>query len=509
MINFAQRATILLVDDEIRSLETMQRTLDEEFEVLCANSVAQAEQLLEQHQVQVILCDQRMPDCTGVEFLGRMRERAPQIWRIIISGYTDAEDIIRGINESGIYQYITKPWHPDHLLSTVRNAVQLSRLQSESQLLSMEMKRSAPGVRKQLARSRAALKQQLNPDRIRRSVQSPLNGVCDQLSQIAPYDLSVLIAGESGTGKELFARALHYSSARSDKPFVSENCGAMHDELLSSELFGHKKGSFTGAISDHIGLFEQAHGGTIFLDEVGDISPAFQVKLLRVLQEGEIRPLGSDQKRRVDVRVVAATNRDLQQEVKAGRFRRDLYYRLAQVTLELPPLRDRLCDIPVLANDILKQACEAFDKPVSGFSAEALACLQGYGWPGNVRELQNEIHRMLVFCDSDRLGGDLVAPHIIRGCSDDAADGLDTIAAGSGSLKQRVERLESIILRETLIRHRWNKSHAANELGLSRVGLRNKLDRYGLDPQRTGSESAEVAELTDQSVDANELSGNA
>ncbi|MEH6471433.1 MAG: sigma-54 dependent transcriptional regulator [Halopseudomonas sp.] len=481
MMTHAQRATILLVDDEIRSLETMQRTLDEEFDVVCAESVAQAEKLLSDIPVQVIICDQRMPDCTGVEFLSQVRERWPRTWRIIISGYTDSEDIIRGINESGIYQYITKPWHPDHLLSTVRNATQLYWLQDENELLSMEMKRSAPGVRKQLAHRREVLKNQLSLDRIRRSSDSPLNATCDQLGCIAPFDLSVLIAGESGTGKELFSRALHYSSARAEKPFVSENCGAMHDELLSSELFGHKKGSFTGAITDHIGLFEQAHGGTIFLDEIGDISPSFQVKLLRVLQEGEVRPLGAGQKRKVDVRVVAATNRDLLEEVKAGRFRRDLYYRLAQVTLELPPLRDRRCDIPVLAADILQQASEAFDKPVKGFTDEALACLQGYDWPGNVRELQNEIHRMLVFCGGDWLGGDLVAPHIIRGTSDESETGLDTIAAGSGSLKERVERLEAIILRETLIRHRWNKSHAAAELGLSRVGLRNKLERYGLD----------------------------
>lgn len=481
MMSSAQRATILLVDDEIRSLETMQRTLDEEFDVVCAESVAQAEKILADIPVQVIICDQRMPDCTGVEFLTQVRERWPRTWRIIISGYTDAEDIIRGINESGIYQYITKPWHPDHLLDTVRNAVQLYSLQGENELLSMEMKRSAPGVKKQLAQRREVLKNQLSLDRIRRSDASPLNIACEQLGRIAPFDLSVLIAGESGTGKELFSRALHYSSARSDKPFVSENCGAMHDELLSSELFGHKRGSFTGAISDHIGLFEQAHGGTIFLDEIGDISASFQVKLLRVLQEGEIRPLGSDQKRRVDVRVVAATNRDLLEEVKAGRFRRDLYYRLAQLTLELPPLRERRCDIPVLAADILQQASVAFDKPLKGFTDEALNCLQGYAWPGNVRELQNEIHRMLVFCDSDWLSADLLAPHIIRGSSDDTDCGLDTIAAGCGTLKERVERLEAMILRETMIRQRWNKSHAANELGLSRVGLRNKLERYGLE----------------------------
>ncbi len=476
-----QRATVLLVDDEVRSLETMARTLDDEFEVLSAASVADAERLLESQPVQVILCDQRMPDCTGVEFLARVRDRWPQVWRIIISGYTDSGDIIEGINRGGIYQYITKPWHPEHLLHTVRDAAQLYQLQSESELLSMEMRLTAPAVRKQLRSRREQLKSHYQLDRVIRSSGSPLNEVCDQVCRIAPYDISVLVTGESGTGKELFARALHYVSGRADKPFVTENCGAMHDELLSSELFGHRKGAFTGAMNDHVGLFEQAHGGTIFLDEIGEVSPAFQVKLLRVLQEGEIRPLGASQSRRVDVRVVAATNRDLKEEVRAGRFREDLYYRLATVTLALPALRERPMDIPPLAEDILQKASEAFQKPVQGFTQEAMRCLQGYHWPGNVRELQNEVQRMLVFAPEERLGADLIAPHILRGSLEESARDLEGIAGLSGTLKERVELLEASILHETLIRHRWNKSHAAEELGLSRVGLRNKLERYGLD----------------------------
>ncbi len=484
--NAAGRATVLLVDDEVRSLETLSRTLDEEFDVLSTTSVAEAERLLEENRVQVILCDQRMPDCTGVEFLARVRERWPRTWRIIISGYSEAEDIIQGINEGGIYQYITKPWHPQQLLSTVRNAAQLYRLQGESELLSMELKQTAPVVRQRLRKRKADLKRSFQLDSILRRDDSPLNRVCDQLCQIAPYDISVLITGESGTGKELFARALHYSSERDDKPFVSENCGAMHDELLSSELFGHRKGAFTGAISDHIGLFEQAHGGTIFLDEIGEVSPSFQVKLLRVLQEGEIRPLGSDQKRQVDVRVVAATNRDLEAEVRAGRFRRDLYYRLAQVTLELPALKARSMDVPLLANAMLAQAAAAFDKPVHGFTEEALACLLGYEWPGNVRELQNEVQRMLVFAQTDTLGAELISPHILRAgaCvgADQQSSHLQVFAAMQGTLKERVALLEASVLRETLIRHCWNKSQAAEELGLSRVGLRSKLERYGLVP---------------------------
>ena len=304
----------------------------------------------------------------------------------------------------------------------------------------------------------------------------------DQVARVAPYDISVLVTGPSGTGKELFARALHYNSLRADKPFVVENCGAMPDELLASELFGHRKGAFTGAISDHMGLFEQADGGTIFLDEIGEITPAFQVKLLRVLQEREVRRIGDNQRRPVDVRVIASTNRSLEEEVKAGRFREDLYYRLAEVTIELPALAQRRVDVPVLAQFFLQRAIKSFDKPVTGFNAEALACMQAYHWPGNVRELQNEVRRMLVLAEEDELGADLLSPRVLRAAPQEQNASFDQIASLSGSLKERIDQLELLVLRETLIRNRWNKSRAARELGLSRVGLRAKIERFGLTP---------------------------
>ena len=348
----SQRPIVLCVDDEVRSLETLERTLDEEFDVLTANSADLALELLASHDVQVILCDQRMPDRTGVELLTEVRERWPQVARLILSGYTDSEDIIKGLNEAGILQYITKPWHPESLLMIIRSACRMCALQSENALLNMEMRLTEEQA--ETHEKKVHLRNSFQLEEIKRHAQSPLNKVCDQVSKIAPYDVSVLITGPSGAGKELFARALHYNSLRADRPFVVENCGAMPDELLASELFGHKKGSFTGAITDHVGLFEQADGGTIFLDEIGEISPAFQVKLLRVLQEREIRRLGEQQRRKVNVRVVASTNRDLEEEVRAGRFRQDLYFRLAEVTLELPALSRRTIDIPVLANSFLQ-----------------------------------------------------------------------------------------------------------------------------------------------------------
>ena len=474
--------TILVVDDEPRSLETLRRTLEEEFEVLTADSAAAAEKLLEREWVHAILCDQRMPDETGVEFLSRVRDRWPEVVRIIISGFTDAGDLVEAINRAGIYQYISKPWHPDKLLLKLRNAVDLFHLQRQNSLLTAELKLRPQTLSQGIEEKRRVLQQRFDWDQgIVRGADSCMNGVCDLVRRVAPYDVNVLVSGESGTGKELCARALHYNSLRRDGPFVAENCGALPDELLESELFGHKRGAFTGASDDRVGLFELADGGTVFLDEIGEISPAFQVKLLRVLQEGEIRPLGSNTRRKVDVRVVSATNRDLETEVRAGRFREDLYYRLAGVRLHLPALRQRRGDIVVIAQCLLDEAVRAFGKPSEGFSDEAIACMQDYHWPGNVRELRNEIQRMLVMSGAPVLEAALLSPRVLR-AAPRADEALTDLMAGlDGSLKERVEALEARILREALIRHRWNKSRAAEELGLSRVGLRNKLDRYRLD----------------------------
>ena len=314
-----------------------------------------------------------------------------------------------------------------------------------------------------------------------RSPESCMNEVCNLIRSVAPYDVNVLLSGESGTGKELCARALHYNSLRQDKPFVAENCGALPDELLESELFGHKRGAFTGAIDDRVGLFERASGGTIFLDEIGETSPAFQVKLLRVLQEGEIRPLGSNQRRTIDVRVIAATNRDLEEDVRSGKFRQDLFYRLATFQVKIPPLRLRKIDIIPLAIEILNQSMDQLGKRVKGISEEALKCFESYQWPGNVREMQNEIKRMLVLGQSEYLGSDLVSPHILHATPEESVADMELLTGIEGTLKERVETLEARILKETLMRLRWNKTQTAQELGLSRVGLRNKMDRYGLE----------------------------
>lgn len=474
--------TILIIDDEIRSLETLERILDDDFDVKTASTISDALAILEQEWVQIVLCDQRMPEITGVEFLKQIRDQWPNVIRMVISGYTDSADIISAVNDAGIYQYITKPWQPDSLILTLKNATRLFDLQRQNEALSIELKMMPGQVNDSLNEKREQLRSTYqHDDGIVRSANSPMNDVCDHIRQVAPYDISVLLMGESGTGKELAARAVHYNSLRWDKPFVVENCGALPDELLESELFGYKRGAFTGAVEDRIGLFERANGGTVFLDEIGEVSAAFQVKLLRVLQEGEIRPLGSSVTRKVDVRVIAATNKNLEEEVAAGRFREDLYYRLATVTVNLPPLRERRRDIPALANALLDRTMTSLGKTVRGFSEEALDCMMQYHWPGNVRELHNEVSHMLVTCKGEDLTADMLNPRVLRATPQEESQSFDSLAGLDGSLKDRVETLEAIILKETLIRHRWNKSRAANELGLSRVGLRSKLERYGLE----------------------------
>ena len=474
--------TVLVIDDEARSLESLERILADDFDVRTTVSTADAEEILEQEWVRVVLCDQRMPDITGVDFLRQVRERWPETIRMIISGYTDAEDIIRGVNDAGIYQYITKPWHPENLVLGLKNAVKVFDLQRENELLSTELKLSSERAETVVAKRRERLRINYQADDgIIRTEASPMNAICNKLMQVAPFDVSVLLMGESGTGKELAARALHYNSLRWNKPFVVENCGALPDDLLESELFGHKRGAFTGAVNDHEGLFERANGGTVFLDEIGDISPAFQVKLLRVLQEGEIRPVGARRTRQVDIRVVAATNKSLAEEVRAGRFRDDLYYRLAAVSIELPALRHRKDDIAIIALKLLQKQASALGKPIAGLTDEAVQCLRNYHWPGNVRELQNELQHLVIMGDEGSvLGADQISPHILRGAPEDGQDEIDIFDDGNGTLKERIETLESRILQETLIRNRWNKSKTARELGLSRVGLRGKLERYGL-----------------------------
>ena len=475
---------VLVVDDERQSVEAIRRTLEDDFSVFVACSAEEAQGVIDGQPagaIDVILCDQRMPGTTGIDFLKALRESRPEIVRVIISGHTDAEDIINGINEAGIYQYVLKPWMPQQLVDLVHGAIEAKRLQNDVRRIDMELRTGGTSLRKRAADKQAALQLHNEFARLVRAPGSPLEGVCTLAQRVARYDLSVLIQGESGTGKELLARAMHHASPRCTQAFVTENCAAVPDSLLESELFGHKRGAFTGAYQDHIGLFQRAHGGTIFLDEIGDTSPTFQVKLLRVLQEGEVRPVGASQALPVDVRVIAATHRDLEADVRAGRFREDLYYRLTGVTLTLPSLRERAGDLRALTDALLMQAVHDLGKPTDGFTEEALTCLLAYPWPGNIRELKNEVCRALVLADARTIGAANLSTRILHGRTLGNAAAPAPSVPQHGSLQERLDAIETALLKETLMRHRWNKTHAAVELGLSRVGLRQKLQRFGLE----------------------------
>ncbi len=473
--------TVLVVDDEVRSLEALRRTLEEDFVVFTASSAEEARAVLEREWIRIVLCDQRMPGTSGVQFLTEVREKWPDAVRIIVSGYTDSEDIIAGINEAGIYQYLLKPWQPEQLLLTLRGAAELFRLQADNQRLSVDLKVAEPVMRQRVADKRAAVRRSFATEALLRAPDSPMNAICALIEKVARVDVPVLLTGESGTGKELLARALHLASPRTAEPFVTENCGAVPDQLLESELFGYKRGAFTGAYEDRVGLFKQADGGSIFLDEIGETSPAFQVKLLRVLQEGEVRPIGAPRPIPVDVRVVAATNRDLEAEVRDGRFREDLFYRIAAITVTVPPLRDRVMDIPLIAQSFADSIFDSVNAERQALDTEIVACLKAYRWPGNVRELRNEVLRMVALADGAALRAADLSPRVLRAGEADDEPELALLAGLDGDLKSRLEALEARIVKESLIRHRWNKTRAAKELGLSRVGLRNKLSRYGLE----------------------------
>ena len=467
----ASQATVLVIDDEVRSQEALRRTLEEEFIVLTVSSAAEGKAVMEREFVQVVLSDQRMPETTGIEFLKEVRERWPDVVRIIISGYTEVEDMISGINNAGIYQYILKPWHPESLLLTVRAAAQLYDLQQQTQRMNLELRTAEPVLRRRVDDTRERLRNHFEFSRITRAAASPLNHVIDLAGRVACCDIAVHIAGESGTGKELLGRAIHYSSPRAGRAFVIENCGAMSDTLLESELFGHKRGSFTGAFEDRIGLFEQADGGTIFLDEIGDTSAAFQVKLLRVLQEGEIRPVGSSRSRRVDVRIISATNRNLEEEVRQKRFREDLYYRLNVVNIHMPALRECKDDIPLLIDHFLHKHRFSTAAPAR-ITEAAFAAIMDQEWPGNVRQLENTIERAVVLAQGGLIGpehlllsaGGVAREQILDGALARLIGGADDLPMIMGNVRRRLIAL-------ALERTRGDHPAAARLLGVSEHDL--------------------------------------
>ncbi len=464
---------VLVVDDEPASVNLLRITLGMDYSVHTATDGTAALELLAAHpEIALAIIDQRMPGMSGTELIQKTVEPYPDLIRIILTGYTDIESLIDAINAGRVYRYLTKPWNKDELLGIVRQGLDVHRLARDNRRLQEELRAANERLRvenvhlKREARGRYRFEDIVGTG-------AALQRTLDLVERVVGLDTTVLVTGETGTGKELIARAIHYNGPRADKPFVSENCAALAPELLTSELFGHRRGAFTGATEHRPGLFEVADGGTLFLDEIGDCPPELQMRLLRVLDQGEIRRVGDNTPITVDVRIIAATHHDLQKDVEAGLFRKDLFYRLSVFTIPTPPLRQRRDDIPILAQHFLDQLVQRHGKRVCGFTPATVGLLSAYEFPGNVRELENEVERAFALADAD----DYITPELL---SERFAGAARPTTSNGGSLRTAVERFESQLIRDALERHAGNQTRAATELGLSRRGLIDKLERYGL-----------------------------
>ena len=468
------RRKILIVDDEPSVLNSLKRTLRKEHDVILSQDGFSAIQVLNEQEIAVIIADQRMPKMNGVTLLEKAMEIQPDTARILVTGYSDIQAVINAINEGNVYYYIHKPWEPEDVHLIIRQAIDRYNLIQTNRSLVAEIEETNRRLSDENLLLTKDAEKRYSFDQI--IGESPImNDVFILMRKVIPTDTTVLILGETGTGKELVARAIHTNGPRKTGMFVPQNCAALPDTLLESALFGHKKGAFTDAVSDKKGLFQMADGGTIFLDEITDTSKAFQQRLLRVLQEGEIHPLGSDKAVKVDVRVISASQKDLGEEVKQGRFRADLFYRLNVFPVTLPTLRERHSDIPILIEHFLRVYSQRLGKEINGISQEVLSSLMVYPFPGNVRELENIIERAVVLAkDGSTLTEDQISLH-----SDQPLD-FNLIFPGEEDkkLKSMVEALEKKAILQALQRWKGNISKAAKSLGLSRPGLYQKIDRY-------------------------------
>jgi two-component system response regulator HupR/HoxA len=472
---------ILIVDDEAAILESLELTLGQGYRIHTAQTGAAGLELLEREEIALIIADQVLPSMMGVEFLERAIEINPRAIRILLTGYADIGSLTRAVNEGRIYRYVAKPWEPDEIRLTVKRALEAYELATENTQLAAALAEANERLRAENLYLRREVERRYAFDQFIGS--SPaMERVFDVMEKVAGTDAAVLIAGETGTGKDLVARAIHYAGARAKRRFVAQNCAALPDTLLESELFGHRRGAFTGAHADKQGLFEIAHRGTIFLDEVGETHPGMQVRLLRVLQDGEIRSLGSSETKQVDVRVIAATNRNLRKDVEDGRFREDLYYRLRVVEIDLPPLRDRTEDVPALAHHFLDAANREMNRELKGFTNSAMDRLVRYGWSGNVRELENEIQRTVALSGGeDTISVEMLSEHI-RGAPTRAVVPAD-LATGDWSLNEAVDALKQRMILEA-IEAAGSKTRAAEKLGIPRQSLQKMMKRLNLSPDK-------------------------
>jgi two-component system response regulator PilR (NtrC family) len=453
------KARILVVDDEQSMREFLEIFFRREgFEVTTAADVDSALLAAGSDEFDVVISDVQMPERSGLDVLRGVKESSPETVVIMITAFATTETAITAMKE-GAYDYITKPFKVDELRLVVEKAL-------EKKLLSSENRRLRSELRSQLSRQHL----------VGRS--SPMEKVFELVSRVADTKTNVLISGESGTGKELVARAIHQSSDRRHRPFVAVNCGAIPENLLESELFGHVRGSFTGAVQNKEGLFEVADGGTLFLDEVGELPGALQVKLLRVLQEKRIRRVGGTSDRPVDVRILAATNRRLEDEVASGRFREDLYYRLNVIQIPVPALRERMEDLPLLVHHFVEKYDAELGKTVRCVSERAMERMLAYPYPGNVRELENVIERAVALARGDEIDLEALPPNLVRPPERETAE---RIPSEGVDLEKLLGDYERGLLLEALGRTGGVKKRAASLLGISFRSFRYRLEKLGLD----------------------------
>ncbi|HXW57099.1 MAG TPA: sigma-54 dependent transcriptional regulator [Candidatus Cybelea sp.] len=449
-------ASILIVDDEHGIRESLGAFLREEgYEIDAVSSGEECLAALEHRRFDLVLMDVWLPQMDGLAALERIQaeDDAPMV--VMISGHGNIETAVRA-TKLGAFDFIEKPFSIGKISLVLRNALDYLRLEAENRRL-----------RAQLEHQHQIL-----------GVSVPMKALRQQIALTAPTNGRVLIYGESGTGKELVARALHASSSRSTMPFVEVNCAAIPEELIESEMFGHRKGSFTGASEDKVGKFLKADGGTLFLDEVGDMSLKTQSKVLRVLEEQRVEPIGSNQPVTVDVRVIAATNKKLEEEIGRNQFREDLFYRLNVIPFYVPALRERTEDIPILAAHFLAEFGREYGKKPKEFTAPAIDVLLGYPWPGNVRELKNLVERLVIICPSPRIEPHHLPPEVFRGMSKSPQKPYESLQEARSAYERE------FVLRK-LEENRWNMTKAAQALGLERSHLYRKMRSLGIAPSKT------------------------
>jgi Nif-specific regulatory protein len=462
---------VLVVDDEQDNLDAIRFNFGKSFQLLLANSGEEALSLARQHDVAAIVTDQRMPRMSGLELLKAAREVRPDAVGIIVTAFTDVDVLIEAINLGRIYRYVTKPWDSKELRGILTHAIERFALLRENRRLQEQLSQYV-GMLSSDAHSAFDFGAIVG--------ESPaLRDVLARVEQVAQTASTVLLRGETGTGKEMVARAIHINSARETKPFVRVNCAALAPGVLESELFGHEKGAFTGAVARRLGRFELADGGTLFLDEVGDLPQDVQVKLLRVLQEREFERVGGAETIKVDVRVISATHRDLEKQIQAGEFREDLYYRLNVFPITLPPLRSRTTDIPLLAEHFIQKYARTAGKNVSGLDATAVSALSGYTWPGNVRELENVIERALILAKGSALtAGDL---EFTRRAAPPSSSSPSLSSSSDRPLQERLQEQERTAIIAAIDQAHGNIAHAARALGINRSTLYYRLRKHGLE----------------------------